>query len=112
MSEMDYIPHLALPLRVEGGRYVTTEQDTDDEAADCVKVITSFGRFTRIEKPDFGINDPTFETQPIDIDDIAQAITIWEPRVDATIETEDKEDGTTTVNISVSIPGSEDMVGE
>jgi phage baseplate assembly protein W len=106
---MDYIPHLALPIRYESGAFVTNEQDTDAEAADCVKAILSFGRYTRFDDPDFGIPDPTFETQPIDTDAIAEAITTYEPRVDAVIETEDKTDGTTTVRVSVTLPTSEDL---
>lgn len=109
---MDEIPHLSLPIRYENGLYVTNEQDTDSEAADCVKVILSFERGTRSEAPEFGINDPSFETQPIDIDEIAEAIGFYEPRVNAEISTVDLVDGQTTVSVKVSVPGSDDTVEE
>lgn len=109
---MDSIPHLALPIRYENGLFITNEQDSDKEAVDCVKAILSFEVGSRIEDPEFGIADPTFETQPIDTQDIAQAISDYEPRVDATIETIDQADGTTTVNVRVTLPASEDMVNE
>lgn len=109
---MDEIPHLSLPIRYENSVFVTNEQDTDAEAADCVKVILRFERGTRPEAPEFGINDPTFQTQPIDVDDIAEAIGFYEPRVNANITTVDGVDGTSTVSIKVNIPGSDDTVEE
>jgi phage baseplate assembly protein W len=109
---MDPIPHLSLPIRYFNGVYATQEQDSDAEAVDAVKAILSFGLHTRPEDPDFGIPDPTFETQPIDIEAIAEAIADYEPRVNATIETINKADGTTTVNVSVTLPASDDMVDE
>jgi phage baseplate assembly protein W len=109
---MDNIPHLALPIRYENGIFVVNEQDTDSEAAACVKAILSFGKYTRPEDVDFGIADPTFETQPIDIEEIAEAIHIYEPRVDALIETVDNTDGTSTVNVRVTLPASDEQVEE
>lgn len=109
---MDDIPHLALPIRYENGIFVTNEQDTDAEAADCVKAILSFELGTRAEDVDFGIEDPTFEIQPINIEGIAEAIHMYEPRVDAMIETVDKTDGTTTVNVRVNLPASDEQVEE
>lgn len=109
---MDNIPHLALPLRLSGGAYVTRQQDTDSEAADCVKAILSFRTGDRDEDPDFGILDPTFETQPIDVDDIERAINEYEPRVDFTVTTEDKVDGTTSVFVQITMPTSDDLTLE
>jgi len=109
---MDSVPHLSLPLRLSGDRFAQVGQDTDREAADCVFVIMCFPRGVRAEEPDFGIDDPTFETQPIDVDDIAQAISDYEPRVDAEIETIDLPDGTTTVKVNVTLPTSDELPEE
>lgn len=109
---MDDVPHLALPMRLVGGSYVTRQQDTDAEAADCVKAILSFQINSRDEDPDFGIADPTFQTQPIDTDEIARAIAEYEPRVDVQIETRDQPDGTTTVSVAVTVPTSDDLPTE
>lgn len=108
----NHIPHLSLPLRLSGNRYATVEQDTDGEAADCVKVITSFPLGFRAEDLDFGISDPSFQTQPIDVDQIAQAIADYEPRVDASIDTVDLADGTTTVDVRVTLPTSDELPEE
>lgn len=109
---MDYVPHLAIPMRVVGGQYQTRQQDTDAEAADCVRNILVFGRGDRAEDMDFGIDDPTFETQPIDTDDIARAIGEYEPRVDAEITTEDLPDGSTMVSVEVNLPTSDEQPAE
>jgi phage baseplate assembly protein W len=109
---MDNIPHLAIPFRVVGEGYAIRQQDTDAEAADCVRNILVFTKGDRIEDLDFGIDDPSFQLQPVDIDDIAQAISEYEPRVDAEIETEDLPDGTTSVSVSVTLPTSDDMPEE
>jgi hypothetical protein len=106
------LPHLSLPLRVQNKQYVQTEQDTDSEATDCVFIICSFPKEWRAEDPDFGIEDPTFETQPIDTDDIAGTIAYYEPRVNVVIETEDTDDGQSSVTISVTLPTSDDLPGE
>jgi phage baseplate assembly protein W len=109
---MDDVPHLALPFRLIGDRYATRQQDTDAEATDCVKALLSFMKGDRAEDPDFGIDDPTFQTQPIDTDDIARQIDIYEPRVNANITTVDQPDGTTTVKIAITVPTSDDLPEE
>jgi phage baseplate assembly protein W len=109
---MDDIPHMALPIRLNNGQYATRQQDTDAEAADCVKVILSFGRGERIEEPDFGIEDPTFQTQPISTTDIEWAIQEYEPRVQATVRTVDTPDGSTSVSVKVTLPTSDELPTE
>lgn len=106
----DSLPHLALPLRVENGGFAFNEQDTDDEGATCVKAILSFAKDTRLEDPEFGIIDPTFDTQPIDTDDMRMAIKTYEPRVQFSIQTTDQPDGSTTVTVQVSMPTSDEEV--
>jgi phage baseplate assembly protein W len=103
------IPHLAFPIRFAAGYYVTDDQDTNSEVTTAVRNICAFERGTRIERPDFGISDPTLEVMPIDVDDIANAIAMWEPRAEAEIETIIDLNGVETVNVKVGMPDSETM---
>jgi phage baseplate assembly protein W len=103
------IPHLAFPIRVANGVYVTDLQGSNGDVTTAVRNICSFERGTRIERPDFGIEDPTLRTIPIDIDDIARAIAAWEPRAEIELETIIDLDGKETLNIRVAVPYSEIM---
>ena len=69
-----------MPLRITNGRWELVEQDTEEEVAQCVRNICAFERGYRVEHPDFGINDPSFTTMPIDTNDIAQALAEYEER--------------------------------
>lgn len=106
------IPHLAVPLQVINGQFVTVEQDTDDEVAQCVRNICAFERGFRIEDPDFGIADPTFTTMPIDTDDIAIALEDYEDRAMVTIFQEIAPDGSVNIRLEVNVQTSEDSSGE
>lgn len=108
MSRQPYdVPHLAFPLRVECGMFVTDRQDSTDEVTTSVRNICSFEKGTRIERPDFGIDDPTLKTMPIDVTGIGQAIGDWEPRAEVEIEEVIDLQGVETLNIKVSVPYSE-----
>lgn len=60
---MPSIPHFSFPFRVESGEVAAVEQDSVEEIEDCVEAVlrTIFG--TRIDAPEFGIPDETFEQQ-------------------------------------------------
>lgn len=77
---MDNVPHLALPLQIQGGSYVSVQQDTSDELATSVQAILSFQLGSRPERPDFGIADPALADRPLDLLDMEQAIQTYEPR--------------------------------
>jgi hypothetical protein len=111
---MDSIPHLAWPIRHVNGKYVTVQQDTDTEVAACVGVIVSFRRGFRIEKLDFGILDPTFDTQPIDTTDLQQACTYFEPRANVDLEQweEPLDPGHVNVRLRVTVPTSDELPEE
>jgi len=106
------IPHLAVPLQVINGAFVTVEQDTDDEVAQCVRNICAFERGYRIEDPDFGIADPTFTTMPIDTADISEALDAYEDRAMVSIYQEIAPDGSVNIRLEVNIATSEDSSGE
>lgn len=108
MSSQPYdIPHLAFPIRAVNGVYVCDRQDTNDEVTTCVRNICAFEKSTRIERPDFGINDPTLKRMPIDVTGIGRAISDWEPRASAELETIIDLEGQETLNIRVAISDSE-----
>jgi phage baseplate assembly protein W len=102
------VPHLAIPFQVINGQWVTVEQDTDDEVAQCVRNICAFERGYRNEDPDFGIDDPTFTTMPIDTEDIARALERYEDRARVEIFQTIAPDGSVEVRLEVTIATSED----
>lgn len=108
MSQPFDIPHLPYPIRVANGTYVTERQGSLDCALTSVRTICAFEIGTRIERPDFGIPDPTLKVMPIDEQAIAQAIATWEPRVTAEIEITLDVMGQETLDITISLPYSED----
>lgn len=82
------IPKLRVPLRLENGRLALVEQDSQDNVAACVYTILSYERGARLEDPDFGVEDPTFATMPLDVDEWFEQIAAYEPRAEVTTEQE------------------------
>lgn len=75
------VPHFDLPFRWgRNGHAEVVEQDTLEDVANCVLAILLTFKGQRQELPDFGIDDPTFESQPIDLAALTQAILEQEPR--------------------------------
>lgn len=104
---MDDIPHLAVPIRLAGNKFVTNQQDTDDEIIACVWAICQTPKEHRAEKPAFGIDDPTFEDMPIDTNSIEDQIAEWEPRAVIEIDLITDIEGIQTVSIEVT--GTEEL---
>lgn len=75
-----------LPAKASPASFRTVEQDSVDDVAQCVYVILATERGSRIEDPDFGITDPTFEVGGMDLGEALLQIETWEPRADVTIE--------------------------
>lgn len=82
---MDNVPHLALPLRIVGDRFVNVQQDTLDEVAAAVAVITAFPLGYRVERPDFGVAPMELLPTPLPTLDIEQACEAFEPRATVTV---------------------------
>lgn len=74
------IPHFDLPLRYHGGQAITVDQDSLEDIRNCVEAAVRTERGTRPWVPQFGIDDPTFENQPISMPVLAQQIKDSEPR--------------------------------
>lgn len=81
-------PHLALPFRFTGGQAAVLEQDSTDEITQCAEVILRYRRGQRSELPAFGIPEQAFRPGGASLDELRQAVTRWEPRAIATIDTD------------------------
>lgn len=82
------VPKLKVPLEMGEGGFSVVEQDSEDEIAQCVYAIQATPRGSRIEEPDFGITDPTFEQGGMDLGESLLAISTWEPRAEVASEQE------------------------
>jgi phage baseplate assembly protein W len=80
-------PHFALPFRVNtSGSAAVLDQDSEEEIAQCVRVLMSTTVGERIELPDYGIPSPVFSTMSTHDDaDMAAAVGKWEPRATALV---------------------------
>lgn len=92
MAHVD-TPHFAHPFRFEdvaghGVSAVVEEQHSEEEVRDCVLRIVSFRRGFRDELPEFGITDPTFSQQPIDIGRLVAEVGEWETRAELDVDSE------------------------
>lgn len=101
-------PHFAYPFRYVNGSAVVNEQDSTDDIADCVFAICATNPGDRIELPDFGITDPTFQQEPIGTAVLQQQIEEWEHRAQILISAApDQYDlSVTNAQIGVEVPQS------
>lgn len=75
------VPHFDLPFRFgTDGHAIEVEQDSLKDVSNCVEAIVSTTVGQRDESPAFGIIDPAFQKQPIDLGSIAEHIIEQEPR--------------------------------
>ena len=94
------VPHLTWPLRLDGTSLAVVEQDSTDEIAQSVSLLLSTTRATRLELPDYGIDDPTFGRQLNNAEVVAQ-IAEWEPRAVADSEATAVDEGIATLTVTV-----------
>jgi hypothetical protein len=108
---MDPIPHLALPLRIETGRYATVQQDTLDELVVNVSCICAFPLGYRIEAPEFGIPELELSDAPLPVDDVERIIETWEPRADVEVNEADYDPTdplAAPLRVTVTMPNEEE----
>lgn len=88
------VPHFTFPFRfAQGGVPDTVEQDTLEEIEQGVKILMLSERGERLEVPDFGIPDLTFQVD-IDVQAIRDAAKEWDERSEvAFFEEPDRFDG-------------------
>jgi phage baseplate assembly protein W len=101
MAAVD-IPQYSLPLRIVGGQFAVVEQGTIDEVRDQVEVLIRTPRGSRLDLPDFGIDDPTFRSEP-DLDEIRDAIETYAEGAVVHIDSEiDLETTIRQINVGVA----------
>jgi phage baseplate assembly protein W len=84
---MSFVPHFDLPFRfLSTGHAATVDQDTLDDVSNCVEAIMRTLQGERNDNPSFGIPDPTFQLQPIDVGLIIEAVLQQEPRASLVME--------------------------
>jgi phage baseplate assembly protein W len=106
---MDNVPHLALPLQVIGPSYATVQQDTVDELATTVGVVCAFPLGSRLERPEFGVQAPALQDEPLDLADVERAVTTWEPRASISVTERPGPDALSSViQVSVGMARSHD----
>lgn len=67
---------------MSGHSFVTVEQDSLDDIANCVEAILRTPLGFRDDATDLGSPDYTFASLPVGADTIAENISVQEPRVD------------------------------
>jgi len=79
------VPHFDLPFRfgvIDGSvQAAFQEQDTIDDLANCVEMAIFYRQGERDLVPTFGITDPVFKVQPLDVQGMTAQIERHEPRV-------------------------------
>lgn len=86
---MAQVPHIKLPLTINPGGTAVVEQDSDEEIRQCVELILRTEVGSRIEVPEFGIEDLAFSGEPDLIEqEVLRAVREWEPRARAIAEAE------------------------
>lgn len=100
------LPHLPNVLTLDSfGQFITTDQDSFEEIANCVEVIVGTDLGQRTALPSFGVEDLAFAGQDAAKARVRQAIGDWEPRADdATINVSVSDSG--LANVSVHIPAN------
>lgn len=98
-------PKLAVPFRLhhDGTKAHTVEQDSLEEITQCVETILKTPLGSRMENPEFGVPDSAFLEGGADLEDLALAISQWEPRADVILERDPEvlEHWVDNVNITV-----------
>jgi phage baseplate assembly protein W len=101
------IPHFDHPFRFGPSLAVVVEQDSPEDIINCVAAILRTELGERVDLPEFGINSPVFETQPIDIAPIIELIVEQEPRAVAVIDQEQDVIDQLIVNLLVNVTQAE-----
>lgn len=80
------IPHLKVPFSLSAAGAAVVEQDSDNEIIQCVEAICRTPRGTRLDSPDFGIDEVVLRETGPDRDKLQRTILYWEPRARVAID--------------------------
>lgn len=100
------VPHFAFPFRFSAGEALVVEQDTQQEIEQGVKVLVLTEVGERLEVPDFGIRDLTFQND-VDTEAIASAAVEWDDRVDLLFSEEPDRFRSMVRNLLIQVAGEE-----
>lgn len=80
-------PHIRFPFeRGDNGRSVkVVEQDTEEHVMSCENVIVRCPLGFRPERPEFGWPFPEFNTIPLNLEPLRDALATFEPRGNANV---------------------------
>jgi len=75
-------PHFRIPFTVTGSSAGVVEQNSQEEIEDCIEAVLRTPIGSRVEQPEYGIPDETFEqlTPDVSAEAYLNAIAEWEPR--------------------------------
>lgn len=79
-------PHFDLPFRLTGKSFATVQQDSPEDVANCVECIVRTPLGFREDTENFGLDDLTFENQPLNLEEIKTRIQAQEPRATLMLE--------------------------
>lgn len=97
------IPHFAAPFSFVAGHASVLEQDDPAEIGAAVYNVAVCPQGFRIDLPDFGRPDPSFQAMPLDTAPILAALRRWEPRADLSAEeVDDLLAGVASVKVEVA----------
>lgn len=82
MAEPRTIPKLKVPLQMGAHGLATVEQDSVDDVAQCVYMLLATPRGSRLEEPDYGVEEVLWDGFPPDLSEWFTQIAIWEPRAE------------------------------
>lgn len=99
---------MSYPLRFVNGLPVMVEQDSAQEIAECVEVILRYPAGSCVDLPEFGIPDPTFAQNGLDLDVVRDVVEEWEPRAEAVLERDPRflADALDAVTVTVKPTGA------
>jgi hypothetical protein len=80
------VPHFAMPFKYSAGRAMVVEQDSLEDIRMCIETALRTHIGFREEAPDFGTEDTTFQTLPMNTGTVMNQIIISEPRATQLID--------------------------
>lgn len=99
------VPHFDLPFRMKGTSFATVEQDSFEDVANCVEAIVRTPYGFRDDNPDFGVDDQTFQVQPLNTELITGQIIHQEPRASIVITQETDLIDSLIDNLKIEVDG-------
>src|SRR4029077_5826565 len=79
--------HFNFPFKFDNitGHAAEVEQDTLDDVVNCVEVAFLVEPGYRLEVPTFGVPSQVFNLQPLNLENMIQAVQLWEARAEMTL---------------------------